>query len=175
MRSVDDRRREPPVERRRDRELVAGRDVERVRQRAGTRIAAGVVAQELVDRRQLAADAGGLAAGLLGAALGLADRAAAGLGATVAVARGSSAVATSARAAIRSPAASSSFELGQLPGQLGLAIALQRLELGLERLDPRRRLGISRSAAVARSVSTPRGAPAAGRRGRRVASIDSVR
>ena len=47
---------------------------------------AGVVAQELVDRRQLAADARRLAAGLLGAPFGLTDRAASGLGAAVAVA-----------------------------------------------------------------------------------------
>ncbi len=68
------------AERRGQRELVARGRGQRVRQRFRAARGAGVGAQELVDLRELGADAGGLAAGLLGGDVQLAAGAAGGLG-----------------------------------------------------------------------------------------------
>jgi hypothetical protein len=63
---ADDGRAEPPAEAGRQRELVAGLDLELVGQRASIARGRRVGAQELVGRRELGPDAGGLAARGLG-------------------------------------------------------------------------------------------------------------
>ena len=67
-----DRRGQAAVERRRQRQLAAGLDLERVGQAAAARRGARVRAQELVHRRQLGSHARGLAARGLDGPVGLA-------------------------------------------------------------------------------------------------------
>ena len=140
----------PPVERRGQGQLVARVDLELIGQGGGLTGERGLAAQELVDRGQLAADPRGLAPRRLDVTFGraqvLARRLHPGLGAFSLALR-----LVDTLAALRHVARGLLqllFELGQLAGQLGLAVAVQGFERGLERGDPARRLRIGSVGAV---------------------------
>ncbi len=128
-----------PVERRRERQLVAGIDLELVGQRGRSVRGGRVAAQELVDGRQLAADPRGLAPRRLGRPLGRVQRDAGLLDAVFGLRphtrraldhRGS-------RLGLGVRRLQLLLELEQLPGELDLGVARQRRERGLELGDSR--------------------------------------
>ena len=132
--SLDQTPREPPVQRRGQRQLESRIHVELVRQRRRAAGRAALAAQEMVHGGQLAPDPGGLPPGRLDGPLRLADRGRALLDTGL----GSLALRTApldARAALGDRAGGRLalvFELAQLPGKLGLAVAVQRLQRSLE-------------------------------------------
>ena len=117
---VDDGRAQPAAEPGGERQLVAGLDLELVGQRARPR-ARRVRAQELVRRRELGADAGGLAAGRLGRALGGPARGAGDLARLVGLGQRRAALLDRGARARRT-------------GRRGVALRGERRELALERV-----------------------------------------
>jgi hypothetical protein len=131
---VDDRGAEAAVEGGGERKLVALLDLELARQRAGAAGGAGVGAQELVDGGELGAHPGGLAARGLDAALGLAPAGPGGLRGGVGLRQASARTRTSPALARRA-AAPAPAPARELALELGLALLVEALELGLELLD----------------------------------------
>ena len=132
-----DRGAQPRAQRGRERQLVAGLRAQRVGQRGGAARRAGVGAHELVDLRELCADARGLAARGLGAALELAPGAAGAL-------RGGVRLAAGGRGALGRLAQARGLARGRRPALLELGDLLRHAlravlgelrELGLERGD----------------------------------------
>ena len=125
---IDDGGAQAPVERRRHRQLVAGVDVQLVGEGRRAVRRAGVVAQELVGRGELRADTRGLAPPRLHRPLRLAqlpaDLLSRGLGGRTLGPGGSDGLGLLGHAApgLRQLV----LELGELPGELGLAVAVQR-------------------------------------------------
>ena len=147
---------EPSVERRRDRELIAGVDVEPIGEHRRAARRRGLAAQELVAGRELAADARGLAPRGLDRPLGLAEpgpcllEPLAGL-----LARGLRAVDERGPVADgRAGVAQLPLERGELSRQLGLAVTVESRERLLEVGDPGVDLGIRR--VVLRGLAQPR-------------------
>src|SRR5205823_12074900 len=134
---VDERRAEAAVERGGERELVALVDLELAGQRAGAARGAGVRAQELVGRGELGADAGGLAAGGLDRALGLGARTARAVGRRIRLGQRGAARLDVAGQLRHAPLGlgARALQRRQLALELGLLVAAQALELGLELLE----------------------------------------
>ncbi len=132
------------VERGRHGELVAGIDLELVGERVGAAGSGGLPAQELVDRRQLAADSGGLPPRGLDRPLGIAHGATCPLDASFGLLAlaprplGVGLVPFNRGARFRQLA----LERGELAGQLGLAVAIERRQSVLEICDSSLRLGV---------------------------------
>jgi hypothetical protein len=142
-RVLDERRAEPAAERRRERELEAGLDLEAVGERDAAARRTRVRAQALVGGRELAAHARGLPASGVGRAFGGPARAARDLARLVGVGE------------LRAARCDRGRELRRPRGGRR-ALALERRELALERLRPARvelgELGLERLDVVAAGV-----------------------
>ena len=142
---LDDRGPQAAVERGGKRELVARIDVELVGQRRRTAGRCGLVAQELVDGGQLAADASGLAARCLQAnARPRAPRRGPPRTLDSATSRSARPASTRSRLALhRLPGLLAALlELAQLAGELELAVAVELRQLLLQRRRSAARPGV---------------------------------
>ena len=137
-------RAEAPVERRGDRELVPGADLKLIGERRGPIGRRSLTAEELVDGGELAADPGGLPAGRLDAALGVADALARSFETPLRLVPGLAGRLNGAGQCGDTLAEDSALalEFGQLAGELGVAVTLERLELFGQGRDPGLGLGI---------------------------------
>ncbi len=134
----DDRRAQASAERSGDGQLVAGLDLEVVRERTLAARGGRVRAQELIGGGELRADTRGFAARLLGGALARTQCTARKLGGTVRLGEcGDGAVNLPAqRLGLGGGLLTLGFEAGELTLELSGAFAVEVQQLGLERLDP---------------------------------------
>ena len=137
---------QPAVERGRDRELVAGIDLELIGEHGGPARGGGLAAQELVAGGELAAHPRGLTARRLYRPLGLAQLAARLLEPLARLLAGDPGLLDGRGPLADRDAGGAAlvFELGQLARELGLAVAFEAGQLLLELGDPRVGLGVRR-------------------------------